>query len=49
MAGAKLAGADLRGAEISGLNLLTLASRQGLKVTAKQQAALLTALGVVVG
>lgn len=46
LAEAKLAGADLRGAEVSGLNLLALASREGLKVTADQQYRLLTALGV---
>ena len=44
--GARLAGADLRGAEISGLNLLTLATREGMKITADQQYALLSAMGV---
>jgi fluoroquinolone resistance protein len=46
--GAKLAGADLRGAEISGLDLTALASRDGLKITADQQYALLSALGIAV-
>ena len=46
LGGADLEGADLRGAEISGLNLLALASREGLKVNADQQYRLLTALGV---
>jgi fluoroquinolone resistance protein len=46
LSAAKLAGADLRGAEVSGLNLLDLASRIGLKITADQQYRLLTALGV---
>jgi fluoroquinolone resistance protein len=46
LADAKLASADLRGAEVSGLNLLALASREGLKVTADQQYRLLSALGV---
>jgi fluoroquinolone resistance protein len=46
VAGAKLAGADLRGAEISGLDLAVLATREGLIVTADQQHALLTALGI---
>ena len=44
--GAKLAGADLRGAEISGLDLTALASRDSLKITADQQYALLSALGL---
>jgi hypothetical protein len=43
---AKLAGADLRGAEVSGLNVLTLATREGLKITADQQYRLLTAIGI---
>lgn len=46
LAGARLARADLRGAEISGLDLAALATREGLKVTADQQYALLTALGI---
>ncbi|WP_332771299.1 pentapeptide repeat-containing protein [Phenylobacterium sp.] len=45
-AGAKLARADLRGAEVSGLNLLELASRDGMKVTVDQQYRLLNAMGV---
>ena len=44
--GAKLAGADLRGGELSGLDLTALASRDGLKITADQQYALLSALGI---
>lgn len=49
LTGAKLGGADLRGAEVSGLDLTVLATREGLKVTADQQYALLTALGIDVG
>ena len=36
------------GAEISGLDLTALASRDGLKITADQQYALLSALGIAV-
>ena len=43
---AKLAGADLRGAEVSGLDLLSLATRAGLKITLDQQYPLLTAMGI---
>jgi fluoroquinolone resistance protein len=43
---AKLARADLRRAEISGLDLETLASRTGMKITVDQQHMLLAALGV---
>jgi len=44
--GAKLDRADLSGAEVSGLNLLRLASFSRLRITADQQYALLSALGV---
>jgi fluoroquinolone resistance protein len=44
--GAKLAGADLRGAEVGGLDVFSLASREGMKVGLDQQYALLTALGL---
>jgi uncharacterized protein YjbI with pentapeptide repeats len=46
--GAKLADADLRGAKIGGLNLLTLATMKGLKVSQDQQWLLLAALGIEV-
>lgn len=46
LAGAKLSGADLRGAEISGLDLGVPAAYAGMKITAKQQFLLLSALGV---
>ena len=46
IAGLKLAGADLRGGEVSGLDLAKLGSLDGLKVTADQQYALLSAMGV---
>ncbi len=42
----KLAGADLRGGEVSGLDILALASRSGMKVTLDQQYALLTAMEI---
>ena len=45
---AKLAEADLRGAKIAGLNLLSLATMQGLKVSQDQQWMLLAALGIEV-
>jgi fluoroquinolone resistance protein len=45
---AKLAKADLRGAKIAGLNLLALATRDGMKIDASQQWLLLTALGIEV-
>jgi fluoroquinolone resistance protein len=45
---AKLAGADVRGAKISGLNLLSLGTMQGLKVSQEQQWLLLAALGIEV-
>jgi fluoroquinolone resistance protein len=44
--GAKFARADLRAAEVSGLNILELASYDGLKIDADQQYRLLTALGL---
>jgi fluoroquinolone resistance protein len=46
LAEAKLAGADLRGGEVSGLDLLALATRAGLKITLDQQYPLLTAMGI---
>jgi fluoroquinolone resistance protein len=46
LTGTKLAGTDLRGAEISGLNLMDLASFQGMKITQGQQHVLLTCIGV---
>jgi fluoroquinolone resistance protein len=46
--GARLDRADLSGAEISGLNLLRLASFSRMKITADQQYALLSALGIEV-
>ena len=45
---AKLDGADLRGAKIAGLNLLSLASMKGLKVSQDQQWTLLAELGIEV-
>ena len=43
---ANLADANLRHAKIAGLNLLSLRSVQGLKVSADQQWMLLAALGI---
>lgn len=43
---AKLAGADLRGAELSGMDLMTLGSHAGMKVTLSQQQTLLSAMGL---
>jgi hypothetical protein len=48
LAGANLAGADRRDAEIAGLNLMTLGSMKGLKVSQHQQWVLLAGLGVEV-
>ena len=45
---AKPAGADVRGAKIAGLNLLSLGTMKGLKVSADQQWLLLAGLGVEV-
>jgi fluoroquinolone resistance protein len=44
--GTRLARADLRCAEVSGLDLAVVATRVGLKITASQQYALLSALGL---
>ena len=44
--GAKLDRADLTGAELSGVNLLRLAGFAGMRITAKQQFALLSAMGI---
>ena len=46
LSAAKLAGADLRGAEVSGLDLMALASREGIKIAADQQYRLLNAMGL---
>ncbi len=45
---AKLAGADVRGAKVAGLNLLSLGSMQGLRVSQEQQWLLLAGLGIEV-
>ncbi|MDH4745181.1 pentapeptide repeat-containing protein [Sphingomonas sp. CBMAI 2297] len=46
LAGAKLARADLRGGELAGMVLRELGSVEGMMVSADQQFALLTALGL---
>ncbi len=45
---AKLAGADIRGAKIAGLNLLSLGSMEGMKISQNQQWLLLAGLGLEV-